>query len=209
MEKQRARTEEEKEYRRTMLLGSARKLFSEKGYGGTRIEIITRDCGLSPGSFYRYFSNKLDIYRTLNLEGIDRLRTMMAESLLGTEVTASEKIQALSRAYVDFFILEREYYDIMEVLHLGQREFFSSLDKVDELEDGSRHLLKIVASIIDEGIKGREFRPVDSWKTAAALWGMMDGVLMLEVKQSTGFLDIPVSDLVEQTVDLVLNGLRK
>lgn len=209
MKKQRARSESEKQYRKEKLQESAKKLFSYHGYRGTTIGMITDDAGLSPASFYLYFESKLEMYRTLNNIGIDILESMITGALKEAPAGSGVKIRAIAGAYFRFFMEEREYYDINAILHLGQREFFADLSMVPELEERTKTLLSVMASIISDGIKTGEFVKVDPWKTAVTLWGMMDGVLILEVKQSTGFTGVKIDELVDQMIELMLRGLAK
>jgi AcrR family transcriptional regulator len=48
-----------------LILDSARALFLEQGYAGTRIEHIASACGLSRGALYAYFGSKREIFETL------------------------------------------------------------------------------------------------------------------------------------------------
>ena len=50
---------------RQLILDSARALFLERGYAGTRIEHIATACGLSRGALYAYFGSKLEIFEML------------------------------------------------------------------------------------------------------------------------------------------------
>jgi len=209
MNKLRARSRDEKLARREKLLASAKKHFSLHGYEATTIKMIAGEVSLTPGSFYQYFGSKIEIYRTLSIMGMDILDAMIRRSVGRPHATAGEKIRAVAGAYYQFFSIEREYYDIIAVNHIGVREFFSNLKLVPVLEEGSKRLLSLLASIIKEGIASGEFQRVDAWKTAVTLWGFIDGVLILEVKKSTGFVKISIEDLVEQTIGLVLAGLKK
>jgi len=205
--KLRARTVGEKLLKKEKLLKSAKKLFSLYGYDITTIKMITEDAGLSPAAFYLYFNSKIEVYRTLNMLGMEILEKMMAEAVPAGQACCADRIRALAGAYAGFFREEREYYDIIAIVHLGQREFFVNREMAPQLEEGTKKVIAMVSSVIEKGIRTGEFRKVDPWKTAVALWGMIDGVLILEVKKSTGFLGVTVAELVDRLVDLVRSGL--
>ncbi len=209
MNKLRARTDDEKQLKKEKLLVSAKKLFSRHGYETTTIKMITEDAELSPAAFYLYFDSKIEVYRTLNMMGMEILERMMTRAIREGGESGGGKISALAGAYTDFFMKEREYYDIIAIIHLGQREFFMNRSMAPQLEERTRNILSLVASVISDGISSGEFRRVDPWKTAVALWGMIDGVLVLEVKQSTGFTGVEVSELVAQLIGLVGSGLAR
>ena len=207
--KQRARSNEDKQVRIDEILEAAKMLFSRSGYQGTTIEMITDEAGLSPAAFYRYFKSKLEIYRTLNSIAIDILQKLISDSLRKPGMTPPEKLQSITGAYFSFFKENRELYEITAVLHLGQREFFADLDMVPLLEQRAVDVLSIIKGIIDEGISGGYFRKLNSWNSAVSLWGMIDGILLLEIKGSTGFAKIKIESLIKQMFDIVLNGLTE
>lgn len=209
MEKQRATTAEEKEIRRIKIEQSAKRLFSKHGFQGTKIGMITEDAGLSPAAFYLYFKSKIDIYRTLSLQGTDILADMIGEAIIGSSRGAIDKLNLIARAYFEFFIKEREYYNIIAVLHLGEEEFFSNLDIVPQLQQKSMDLLQILKETIKEGISSGEFEPVDSEETAAVLWGMIDGVLLMEVRKTTEYLNTRIETLMNRFIQLSVAALQK
>lgn len=206
--KLRARSEEEKSEKRDVILAAARALFGRLGYAGTTIELITAEAGLSPAAFYRYFSGKLDIYRSLTALGADILEGMMAEAAAAPGLGAEGRLRAAAAAYLGFFRRHRDYYDIIAVLHLGQGEFFANLDMVPFLEARALSLLGLIEAILRQGMEEGSFRPVDERRTAAGLWGMMDGLLILEVKGSTGFIGASLEEVFGQALDLAIGGLR-
>ncbi|MBU2511680.1 TetR/AcrR family transcriptional regulator [bacterium] len=209
MEKQRARTTEEKELRKIKLLSSAKKIFSEYGFQGTKITMITENAGLSPAAFYLYFKNKIEIYRILSIEGTELLTKMVEKALSIKVKKCAPRIKALAEAYFGFFQKERAYYDIITVHHLGQKDFFQNMNLVPQLEKQSLDLLKILAMIIEEGINSGEFKKLNAWKTAVTLWGMMDGVLLMEVRKTTGYIDLDIKSLTAQFQLLCLEALKK
>ncbi len=209
MEKQRARTSKEKALKSQKLLDSAKKIFSEYGFQGTTILMITKDAELSPAAFYLYFKSKVEVYRILSIEGTNILKEMIEKALSKKSGNGATRIMILVGAYFEFFRKERAYYDIITVHHLGQKDFFTNMNLVQELEKLSMGLLNILAEILDDGNKTGEFRAVDPWKTAATLWGMMDGVLMMAVRKTTDYIEVSIDILVEHFLDLCLASLIK
>jgi AcrR family transcriptional regulator len=56
-------SEERIELRRTQILDAAYKVFSTKGYRETTIADVAAELGVGHGTFYRYFTNKYDIFQ--------------------------------------------------------------------------------------------------------------------------------------------------
>ena len=206
--KKRARSDKEKLAKKEMILKAACTLFSRYGYQGTTIEMITEESNLSPAAFYLYFKNKVEIYQTLTSEGIRIVGKIFSDATVSPEKSPSQKIRALADAYITYFREHREYYNITEVLHLGQGDYFADLDLVPDLEDQATVVMKLIESIVKDGIDAGEFRKVDPWKTAILFWGMMDGAIFLEVRQRTRFLHESLDPLIDQMIDIILNGVR-
>lgn len=50
---------------RSAILEASRRLFLERGYGGTPINAITEACGISRAGFYTYFKDKREVFNVL------------------------------------------------------------------------------------------------------------------------------------------------
>ena len=107
----RARTIEDKEQRRRLLLEAAKTLFFDRGLQGATIEMITTEVGLSPGAFYGYFKSKLEIYLTLYSEAIDIFHDMAKQAISWPGMTALARISAIISAYHRFYIDHTEHFD--------------------------------------------------------------------------------------------------
>jgi AcrR family transcriptional regulator len=207
--KQRARSDEAKLIKKYMLLDSARILFSENGYQGTSVEMITEKTGVSTGTFYLYFKNKLEVYRTLNLMAIEKLEVLFTDALQKAGSDPRARIVAIAETYYHFYIEYHEYYDIMAIIHLGQKEFFRSFEMVSDLEEQTLALLRIMETVIKDGVARGDFAVKDTWKATAFLWGMIDGVMLLDERENTTMMNIELHDMVTAAVDITLRGMAK
>lgn len=64
---------------RALILSTARRLFLERGFGGTSIPDLAAEAGISRSSFWTYFSSKLDLLRALGAEVEDEGFGLAAE----------------------------------------------------------------------------------------------------------------------------------
>lgn len=206
--KKRARSEEQKQNRRDSILTSAQQLFSEYGYQSTTIEMITKNCNLSPAAFYLYFDGKMDIYRTLNNIGIEVLQNILNESLAKSELSVWQKIEAVAESYYRFYMEHRELYEITAILHLGQKEFFKNSNMVPLLENKALETLHVIENILNEGVSSGLFRPMNTWETAIVMWGTIDGIIMLDEKKSTSFTNSSLKNLIRTILTILLDGLK-
>src|SRR5438034_238634 len=85
---------------RARVLAAAEERFAAFGYRRTGIAEIARDAGVAPGTLYRYFENKEEIFRAVMREGLVRwLET--ARRVLAEPGTALERLARLGEASVD------------------------------------------------------------------------------------------------------------
>jgi AcrR family transcriptional regulator len=121
----RARTEEARNIRKTALLNAAKIIFFENGYRNTTIKDITDKAGVSIGTFYLYFDNKLTIYKNVLFEGILQLEQQLRNSVksyVPDKESAEFLLKILAKSYVDFYVQNPEYFDIIAVLNLSEEE---------------------------------------------------------------------------------------
>jgi AcrR family transcriptional regulator len=89
---------------RAAILDASRRLFLERGFGGTSINAITDVCGISRAGFYTYFKDKTEVFNVLG-------KTAYHDALAVIEkcgsAIRSERAEAVS-AWVE------EYFDYMD-----------------------------------------------------------------------------------------------
>jgi AcrR family transcriptional regulator len=86
---------------RSRLMASARKLFVERGFHGTRPQDITREAGLGHGTFYLHFPDK----RACFLAFVEEARVELDEALrvrLARARTPEEAVRASLEAIFDY-----------------------------------------------------------------------------------------------------------
>ncbi len=207
--KKRARSEKAKSDRRMVLLDAALGLFAENGFNDTKIESITERAGLSTGSFYLYFKSKTDVYRELYTEGMDMIGKYFNETVIAEETSAIKKISDLANSYYKFYCENNNYYKILYVSYLGAEKYFTNDEKLDLMNQKAKSLLEIIRNIITLGIESGEIKTsIDPWKTAACLWGALDGILFLNEKGNLPLLRIDHKEILEQSIEIIINGLR-
>jgi AcrR family transcriptional regulator len=205
--RRRARSKEAKALKRRTLLQAALDLFMAHGFQGTSIEMITDRAGESTGTFYLYFKNKVDIYRTLTNEGYEILNERLMESVSWPGMNTVAKISSAIQAYYRFYRDYPGHYRIINILHINQPEFIEDRRDVERLNRLAAGLLKFFAEIIQEGIDNNELNPVDPWKTTNAIWGMLDGLFLMEIRNNMDIPGLPLDDLIKQGLDILLQGL--
>jgi AcrR family transcriptional regulator len=150
---------------RARILAAARQRFADFGYRRTGVADIARQAGVAPGTLYRYFESKEDIFRAVIRELHDAWLER-ARRALGEPGTAIERLARLANASVEF---NRENSLINSVYRRDDEIIFAPL--IEELHE---QLLKanvaMMADVIRDGIREGSLREVDPERAAFILF---------------------------------------
>jgi AcrR family transcriptional regulator len=154
----RPRWERRKEARPAELLAAALDLFVEKGYAGTRLDDVAARAGVSKGTLYLYFANKEELFKAVARENIVTPLAEAAEVARTFEGPTADLLRAVIGAWWKEFgathagglakLMMAESGNFPEIA-----AFF--LEEVIEPWHG------LLGSVIERGIKRREFRAID------------------------------------------------
>jgi AcrR family transcriptional regulator len=92
---------------RAKLLDAAVPALAEKGYHATRVDDIVRLAGVSHGTFYLYFTNKEDLFRTLAERCADEADALA--SSLGVVDSGAAGVATLRAWLAEFLAFYRRY----------------------------------------------------------------------------------------------------
>lgn len=97
---------------RAKLLEAAEQVFSERGYSEASIVRITEAAGVAQGTFYLYFSGKLEIFEEL-VEDLNRRVRQAMEEAAATGSTRIESERAGFRGFFEFTAAHPALYRIV------------------------------------------------------------------------------------------------
>ena len=104
---------------RTRLLEAAEKIFAEFGYSEASIVRITEAAGVAQGTFYLYFTSKLEIFEELVEDLNRRVRHAMTEASAG----AATRIESERAGFRGFFEFTAEHPALYRIVR--EAEFVS------------------------------------------------------------------------------------
>lgn len=205
--KTRARTQDDKELKKRKLLDAAKELFYLQGYGGTTISQITDRAGESTGTFYLYFASKTELYRALTIEGMGFLKESVEAALQNETGDAAFQLAAVARSYFSFYLEHRDYFCIIAFLHLGQEEFRKDTALLEAVMSETRAIVGIIERVIRRGQEDGLFGEIDPSAVTTVLWGMMDGLFLLDQRGVAEIMGLSLEVMVASALQLVLKGL--
>jgi AcrR family transcriptional regulator len=92
---------------RQQILETAQRLFAERGYDATSLQMIADELGLTKAAVYYHFPAKVDIRQEIIRCGLKQLSTLLDEAAAIRGRRA--RIEHLVNGFTDFFVESRQY----------------------------------------------------------------------------------------------------
>jgi AcrR family transcriptional regulator len=194
-----------KEARPAEIVAAALEVFAERGFAATRLEEVARRAGVTKGTLYLYFKSKEALFKAVVRETIVPVIAhgeALAQSFTGS---ARELFARLVREYWRL-VGETALAGIQKVM-MAEAGNFPQLTRFyyDEVVTRGHRLM---AGVLERGIKNGEFRPVDL-RVAAKL--AMSPLLHAALARRAFALCMPegfdVREYLDTHIDLYLHGI--
>jgi len=158
---------------RTAVLDAARQLLVREGYRDLSMRDVANAVGCSVSSIYLYFAGKDELVHTLMDEGFERWYRQMRDIVDDPRGgTPREKLEAIARAYVEFGLANREFYEIMYMFHSDRMARYPK-----ELFRRARRNFDLMADLVAAYAPESVSAPDDARVAATALWATLHGVV--------------------------------
>lgn len=159
--------------KRETIIESAIKLFGIKGFEGTSVREIATDAGVNVAMINYYFGSKEKLFEKVVEQRASFLKGLFADLINNKSLTSIEKIDFVIDKTIDRKFSDRKFH------HLLHREL--SLERRPQLKNAIRDILlknmDSVKTILKNGIKSGEFKPVDIELTLTTLLGTIHYLL--------------------------------
>ncbi|MEN9643830.1 MAG: hypothetical protein RL238_499 [Actinomycetota bacterium] len=187
---------EQGEERKQQLLEAAEELFTERGYGATRISDICAAAGVAKGLFYWYFPTKESLFaelvRTMRLA----LRRAQAAAM-DADADPVTRIRQGAEASVRFMAEHQPYFALLDVERTDDA-------MADVLKEGSdvyaRDVRRLVAEAQAQGL-------VPDADAAFYAVGVMGAVSSFSHAHRMGRVQMPIDELARLVGDWVTRAL--
>jgi AcrR family transcriptional regulator len=190
--------ERKRRRRRDEILQSALRAFKERGYHGTTLEEIAGRLGLRKSALYHYFPDKEAILYECHRRSLRELEAAVDEALSGYD-TAEERLAYIVRAHVRVMTETLQGSSLafeVSALSAAHRE------EVVAARDGYE---RRVRQIIQDGVHGGEFRPVDPKIGAFAILGAVNWIAHWYDPGGS----LPGPELAARFIDHLVGGLGR
>ncbi|MDD5248127.1 MAG: TetR/AcrR family transcriptional regulator [Rhodocyclaceae bacterium] len=187
------------------LLDAALAVFVERGYAATRLDEIARRAGVAKATLYRYYENKLELFKAVVRHSLVASLDEWATRPPGKAVGARERLVSLLTAFMERVagsplsgipkLVVAEAGNIPEVARFYH----------DEVIMKAR---AIVVGALAEGAAHGEFRPVDAeyaWRIIVA--PMLFSIIWKHSFQACEAQPLDFRRHLDAQLDLLFNGL--
>lgn len=203
----RARRAEKRALQRQRIMEAARLVFFRDGFMAANLDEVAERAGVAKGTLYRYFENKAELYVAVLAENGDAFERKMRDSI-EEGIGPAEQVRRLARFYFQHWTTHREYFQIFWAL--ANEQVIGELPEavVSQVTRLWEKCLRLLADVLDRGVRERVFAPHDSWEVANILWTLANGLIASEHAQAARSLRRRRLETVfEDAVELVLRGL--
>jgi AcrR family transcriptional regulator len=193
-----------KEARRDLILKSAEKVFSEKGFLNSTISDVAKETGVSDTTIYEYFSSKEELLFSIPREGIE-LNKEILDAHLNYISGASNKLRGMIYHLCKFY-QEDPYFASICLMTLKTNKKFMETDIYKDLIE----YYKIIIKVIEQGIQSGELKnDIDPYFVRSAIIGSIEFVVIRWLMY--GCPDDKSQPLknVDPLFKLVMGGIKK
>jgi AcrR family transcriptional regulator len=151
----------EPEVRRGEILDAAQRFFYRKGYEQTSVQDIITDIGIAKGTFYYYFSSKLDLLDAMIERMIDQTLQSLEPLAADDQLSALEKLERFFSDLADWKVENKAFsLGIVNVWHKDENAILRHKVKSASVEKIMPLLVKIIEQGMAEGVFVTEY-PAD------------------------------------------------
>jgi TetR/AcrR family transcriptional regulator, cholesterol catabolism regulator len=185
--------------RKEIIVEKAANLFKEKGYKAASMRDLAEVVGVEAASLYNHIKSKSELLHVICLDVANRF-TIKIEEVEAEEIPAKEKLEKLLRFHI------REMLNNYEDVIVSDREWkHLSEPFLSNFRHQRRTYRKRFASILDEGIKKKEFKKIDSSTAVMIILHAVSGIESFHRSKQK----ISGKELEENMITILINGLAK
>jgi AcrR family transcriptional regulator len=194
-----AKSQRKKASKKDLIVSRASAMFREKGFPATSMRDLAESVGIEAASLYNHIQSKSEILQEIVFRVANECNVHL-ESLEDNGMTNIKKIESLIRFHVQMMLNRFDDYTVMinEWIHLTE-------PYLTNFTTQRRNYVQRMESIIDDGVKNKEMKPVLPY---VAMLTILSSVRGLEFWHRSGKRVTPQT-IEENMVAHLISGLKK
>lgn len=191
-----------------LILESACKIFSKKGFSAATTNEIAKEAGIAEGTIFRYFRTKKDILRGIFVQMAsviaDKIALPTLEKIL-LDKTKKDAREVIREIATDRIKLVDTYFPMLKVImsevlfHEDMKTIF--VDKI------ANRVIPVFDEFYLRKVEEGQFRPIKTYVVVRAFIG---NIMMLIVQKNIFGEKLPIDELdeeIEALIDILLFGI--
>ncbi len=179
----------ERQQKEKLIVQSAIKLFSSRGYHATKMDDVAKQAKMSKGLIYFYFKNKEDLYMAVTKRAFEQLITVFKDTMKPKDRKAIDLVFDLINNFLSFAAGNRMYHEaILNFMGLvglyNDEKLRTQIDPLilesvnfERLLEIHHEPAKLGMQLISEGIADKSMRAdLDPEVAFYTLWSLMIGM---------------------------------
>jgi AcrR family transcriptional regulator len=154
----------------SQIMAAATRLFAARGFAGTNLQDIAEATGLTRPALYHYFKSKESLLSRL-VADVTESPAEELERILGRDASVRERLHDMAYAVA---LRQAANPERFRLLVRSEAELPEGLSEI--YANGRRQVLKAFATVIEEGVRSGELRPVDARTSALGVIGLCNWV---------------------------------
>src|SRR5437899_7447010 len=196
-----------KDARPEEIISAALEVFTDRGFAATKLEEVARRAGVTKGTIYLYFENKEALFKALIRQTIVPVIAQGEELAKSFTGSARDLFERLVREYWRL-VGETSLVGIPQLMMAEANNFPELARLYYEAVVTRGH--RLMAGVIERGIKAGEFRPVNVMVAAKlAMSPLMHAVVARHAFGSCMPEAFDVKKYLDTHIDLYLHGIAK
>ena len=190
------------EERKLQIIEAAVSVFAREGFNKARMDDIADKAGLSKGALYWYFKSKDAIISAI-LDSVFSREISRIRKMADIDLPAREMLKGyIDSVTADLVAMKPIMPILYEFIAMGFRQ--KRIQK--SLQRYLRGFMEVAEPLIQRGVDKGEFIDVDPTEASHTLGALIEGSIIL---WSYDPEHIEVKELIESSVNLLLEGLEK
>lgn len=183
------------------IYNAALKIFAEFGYKKATMEDIAKELNMTKCNLYLYAENKMDLYENTVRSALTKWQIYVMEAVL-TEKSSANQFLTLGQKAISYLDEAPE----LRALLKGDPDIFPMFPANEPYEAIHGDSIKILKTIIENGISEKVFRPVNVENISRVLFSIYKMfIIRIYVQDSADKGAIKI--LFNEAIDLVTRGL--
>jgi AcrR family transcriptional regulator len=189
--------------RRRQIVAAAKTVFAEAGYHGASIHAIIEKAQIARGTFYLYFESKAAVFDSILDQALSDLRHLIRRIEVEDPSAPPPQVQLREQVVATLEYIASDRPLAMLLLSAGHTPDAEATERLDQFFSEVRDLVR---RALETGMEIGLLRPCEPELCAAAMLGMIRGVIELVVRKGEM---AKIDEIVSEMLLVALRGVLK